>query len=172
MRRFALCLTLVTLACQPDATVGGDGTITGKLDGRPYDTVGAAYVIGHPDDPAQTAVIYVFDAPVGCDELSSPGWDERVADNVQSLELKLIGHAPGDYPVALDGRPSSGESSDNYTLTSTSGVPSEVSASGGNVHLDNYVVGTGAAGSFDLQFSGGSVKGTFEATWCAGGHEP
>lgn len=99
MRRFVLCLTLVTLACQPGATVGGDGTITGKLDGRPCDTDDAAYVIGHPQDPAQTAVIYVFDAPVGCDELSRPGWDERVADSVQSLELKLIGGAALSPPA-------------------------------------------------------------------------
>lgn len=169
--RLGLALVLF-VGCHGEPSVGGAGTIAGSIAGRPYDSVAAAYLIGMPDDPEQTAVLYIFDAPVACDELTSSAWDERVADETQSLELKLIGHAPGEYPVAPDGRPSSGESANNYTLTSTSGTPAEVSAGSGSVRLDHFEAGNGASGSFDLVLPGGSLKGTFDATWCADGHEP
>lgn len=163
---------LVVLGCHGEPSIGGAGSIAGSIAGRPYNNVGAAYLIGMPDDPEQTLVLYIFDAPVACDELTSPAWDERIADKTGSIELKLIGQAPGEYPVAPDGRPSSGESANNYTLTATSGTPAEVSANSGKVHLDSFEAGNGASGSFDLKFPGGSLMGTFDATWCADGHEP
>jgi hypothetical protein len=164
---------LTTSACSgEDTSAGGTGKIDGTLDGRAYARVAAAYVIGQPDDPDRTVVVYLLDNPIACGELAAPGWDERVTDGTQSLELKLIGQAPGQYPVPADGRPSSGESTDNYTLTSTAGAPAEVSANAGAVTLDSYEADASAVGSFDLTFGDGSLSGTFSATWCADGHEP
>lgn len=150
--------------------MGGSGSVSGSVDARPYYTVGSAYVIGKPDDPANTVVIYVFDNAIACGDISSPGWDQRITDQTQSLELKLIGKSPGIYPVAA--RPSTGQSTDNYTLTSTSGTPSEMGASSGTVSLGSLVDGAGANGTFDLTFPGGSLSGSFDAIWCAAGSEP
>ena len=60
----------------------------------------------------------------------------------------------------------------NYTLTSTTGTPSEVSASSGSVTLAHISDGKSADGSFDLSFDQGTVSGTFQAAYCAMGHEP
>jgi len=152
--------------------VGGSGSVAGTLDGRSFDSVAAAYLIGSPDDPKRTSVVYVFDAPIACSELSSPGWDESVANATQSLEMKLIGKSPATYPIPADGTPATGESDVNYTVTSTSGTPSEVSALSGSVTLDGVEDGTSASGSFALTFPGGDVSGSFDAVWCADGHEP
>ena len=166
---------LITLACGSsggggDPTVAGSGTASGSIDGRAYQTVGAAYLIGQPDDPANTTVIYVFDQPISCGDISDPGWDQRVTDQTQSLELKLVGLAAGSYPAS--GRPGAGESVDNYTLTSTSATPAEQGATAGTVMLDAIAAGASASGRFDLTFAGGSLTGTFDAAFCAGGNEP
>jgi len=149
----------------------GAGTVAGSFDGRPFDVVGAAYAIGQADDPAQTMVVYVFAGAVACADLASPGWDARITDQTQALELKVIGTSTGAYPVATGPTPGSGESSDNYTLSSTSGTPAETSASGGQVVIDGLDGST--TGSFDLQFpSGDALSGSFDATSCPQGTEP
>lgn len=154
-----------------DPTSSGSGTVSGTIDGRAFDAVGSVWLAGEPDD-ASTTVIYVFDGPVACDDLATPGWDTRIADGTQAVELKLIGKEPGEYPVPADGRPSGGESDDNYTLTSTSGTPSEISATSGTVTLDALVDSTSATGSFDLAFPTGQLTGTFVSGWCASANEP
>lgn len=159
-------------ACgSPDpGPVGGTGTVSGVIDARSFDAVGASYVIGKPDDPARTIVIYVFDGAVGCGEISSAGWDEAIANGTQALELKLIGLAPAAYPVATDGRPSAGQSDVNYTVAAS--TPSEVLATAGTVTLTAIDGTTTATGTFDLTFAGGSVAGGFDAVGCANGREP
>lgn len=169
---------VATVACTgtSDSSPGGSGvgagSISGSIDGRAFNGVGASYVIGKPDDPAQTTVIYLFDSPVTCGELNHTAWDESVADSTQSLEIKLIGQSVGDYPVAADGRPSAGESDVNYTVTSTSGTPSEVSATAGTVTVSQLSPSTSADGSFNLTFAGGSLAGDFAAVECADAVEP
>ncbi len=137
---------------------------------RAFEVVADARWIGAPDDPKQTRVIYVFDKLVSCAAISDAGWDEVVTDGTQALEMKLIGTAAGTYPVSS--RPATGEANANYTLTSTSGTPGEVSASAGSVTVDAFVDRTSADGSFDLTVPGGSATGTFHATYCAAGREP
>lgn len=164
---FALALA----GCGHDPPAGS-GTVEGSVEGEVFDTVHASYVIGKPDDPSKTIVVYVFDTPIGCDELSRPAWDERIADRTHALELKLIGKTTGDYPVATDALPSAGQSDVNYTLTSTTATPVEISANGGSVRLMAYGAGANASGEFDLVLPGGTLKGTFDAAWCAEGREP
>ncbi|MEZ4235435.1 MAG: hypothetical protein R3F59_04590 [Myxococcota bacterium] len=166
-------LPLLALGCAagPVGPPGaGSGTVAGAYDGRPFDTVGAAWRIGHPDDPEQTLVVYVFDQPVDCADLASPGWDTRI-DGAQSVEIKVVGLSPGTYPVTASRTAAPGESDVNYTLTATSGTPVEVSADTGTVVLD--AVTDGAAGTFDLAFAtGDTLAGTFDATACPDGSEP
>lgn len=154
-----------------DTAAAGSGTVSGSFDGRAFDTVGAAWRIGQPDDPEQTMVIYVFDNPIACADIVEVAWDETVPDQSQSLEMKVIGQDAGDYPIA-DRTPGPGESDANYTLTSTSGTPSETAADSGTVAIES-ADGGAATGSFDLVFpSGDTLAGTFDAAPCPQGREP
>ena len=165
------------LACNgPQNTVSskahGSGTIAGSFDGRPFDAIAAAYRIGSPDDPVRTVVVELFDAVVECADVTAPGWDTQL-DAVQVLEIKLVGTTPDDYPVTGAPSPGQGEADAAYTLTATSGTPSETSASDGSVSLDGIADQGAAQGSFDLTFpQGDTLAGSFDAAWCADGHEP
>ena len=154
----------------PDAS-DGSGTADGAVQGTPYTSVASARFIGSPDSAA-TTVVYVFSQPVACQELCGPGWDERIADQTQSLELKMFGTSPGTFTAVRSVTPAPGEASVNYTLTSTTGTPMEVSASSGQVVLDTVNVARSARGSFDLKFGADTLQGTFDAAHCPGGHEP
>ncbi|MEO7331119.1 MAG: hypothetical protein ABI193_21260, partial [Minicystis sp.] len=144
----------------------------GSAGGKVVSQVASAYFIGQSDDPAHTTVLYLFDAPVACSDLAAPGWDTTVTNATGALELKLIGNAPGSYPVSQSVTPAQHEASVSFTVTSTTATPAEHASSGGDVQLDTIEAGKVATGSFDLQFPDGSLKGTFSAGWCPNGHEP
>lgn len=176
-RSFAslLFLALVALAgCSsaPDPA-GGSGTITGSFAGRAFSAVASSYRIGAPDDPARTIVVYVFDKPIGCNEISDTGWDTSISDGTQAIEMKLIGTAAGDYIVAVGPTFSQGQASVFYTLSSTSGTPLEIASTMGSVTLKSLDNAGGGEGAFQLSFaSGDALAGTFSAANCPGGHEP
>ncbi len=152
---------------------GGDlGTISGKAGGKSVDTVASAYFIGQSDDPTHTTVIYVFDTKVSCADLGAAGWDKKIPDATGALEMKLIGAEPGKYAVAKGVTPAQGQASVNFTVSSTAATPVESASNGGTVQLDTLDPAKLASGSFDLQFTDGTLKGTFAATWCPEGHEP
>jgi hypothetical protein len=153
-------------------TLTGSGTLQGKAGGKTVDKVAAAYLIGQGDDPAHTTVVYVFDTPVTCADISSPGWDTRVTNATGALEMKLIGTTPAKYPVATGATPAQGDASVNFTVTSTAATPAENGSNAGFVQLDTLDAAKQAKGSFDLQFPDGTLKGTFSAEWCADGTEP
>ncbi len=177
-RTFAAALALATWALtgcggsDSATTPAGSGTISGSVDGRAFDVVASSYFIGQSDDPSKTTVLYVFDGPVACADIGDPGWDEKIADKTASVELKLVGKSPAKFVVAATPGPAAGEASIFYTLSSTSGTPAETAANGGFVQLDTLKSEATASGSFDLTFPTGSLKGTFSASWCAGGNEP
>jgi len=147
-------------------------TIMGSADGTPFTNATTVLWIGAPDSAAST-VVYVFSAPIKCSEISKVGWDTRVADKTQALELKMIGTtAPATFTVVMSPTPAPGQASVNYTLTSQTGTPGEVISSGGTVTLSALKASTSATGSFDLQFGANALKGAFMATYCATGVEP
>lgn len=155
-----------------DTAASGSGTIAGSFDGRAFDTVAASWRIGEPDDPDQTMVVYVFDQPISCADIADAGWDTRITDQTQAVEIKVVGTTAGDYPLAAGRTPGPGESDVNYTLSSTTGTPGETSADTGDVVIDTADAGT-ATGSFDLTFpSGDTLVGTFNASACSQGSEP
>ena len=171
-----LAVTLLSLAaCDGSGGSGGipagTGTITGSVASHALSTVKAAYVIGQADDSSGTTVVYVFDAAVTCDELTSAGWDSRIADRTGVVEMKLIGKTAGSFP-ASGAIAQSGQSSVNFTLSSRAGKSMEQSASAGAVQLDKLLPDGSAEGSFNLTFGTEMVKGTFSAALCSGGHEP
>jgi hypothetical protein len=150
----------------------GSATVHGTLGGRPFEMASSSWLIGAPDDPQQTRVIYVFDKPIACSEISMAGWDTTITDATQALEIKLIGTKAGKYPVATSAQPATGEANVNYTLSTTTGTPAETVSKSGIVTLDAIKDGTSASGSFDLTFPNGSATGTFDAAYCPAGHEP
>ncbi len=169
------CVVVAAAGCSSNKAVTpdgkhGTGTAAGTIGTRSFEAVADARWIGAPDDPKQTRVVYVFDKQVSCAVLSAAGWDEKVTDQTQALEMKLIGTEAGAYH--LTSRPGIGEADVSYTVTSTSGTPSEVSATGGTVTVEQFLAEQAADGAFDLTIPGGTVSGTFHATYCATGREP
>ncbi len=181
--RIALPILTLLLACSGKTTdstgdstpvdtnpTSGQGSISGTPSTMSFDTVAEAWMIGLPDDPTSTRVFYLFDQPVACADITAHGWDQTITDGTQSLEMKLIGSTPGDYPVAT--RPSAGQSSDNYTITSQSSTPVEVAATGGSVTLTGITDSVSAVGNINLTFPNGSLTGSFRAVFCGQGVEP
>lgn len=156
-------------AAVPDG--GGTGTVSGSADGAPFGSVATSYVIGAPDS-ASTTVVFVFSKPVACADLGSPGWDRRITDATQFLEIKFFGTAPGTFRAVTTVTPAPGEASVNYTLSSTSSTPREIGSSGGAATLGALVPNASATGSFSLEFDTNRLNGTFSAVFCPGGHEP
>jgi hypothetical protein len=156
-------------AATSDSTSPGN-SITGSVNGKPFNTVSNALYAGKPDDPAST-VVFMFEAPVQCSEIGAVGWDTRVMNGSQVLELKLMGTAPMVYTVTTSTTPAPGEASVNHAIAMP-GTPPETSSNGGTVTLAALNVMTSAIGSFDLTYPNGSLQGTFNATYCAGGVEP
>ena len=64
-------------------------TVTGSVNGTtPFGTVATALGIGAADSAA-TTVVYLFNKSVTCAELSPAGWDARITDNTEVLELVI-----------------------------------------------------------------------------------
>ena len=150
---------------------GGSGSVDGSVGGTPFGGAAASLWIGSPDDPA-TTVVYLFSEPVTCSELATPGWDTRITNGTQMLEMKMFGTSPATYKVVTTQTPAPGEAAVNYTLSATSGTPTEQVGSGGTITLARTTAGVRATGSFALNFATSNIAGTFDAAFCAGGHEP
>ncbi len=150
---------------------GGSGSVDGSVGGTPFGGAAASLWLGSPDDPA-TTVVYLFSKPVACSELATPGWDTRIANGTQMLEMKMFGTSPATYKVVTTQTPAPGEAAVNYTLSATSGTPAEQVGSGGTITLTKTTAGVRATGSFALNFATSNLAGTFDAAFCAGGHEP
>jgi hypothetical protein len=148
---------------------GGGGTITGSVNNDPaFATVSVAYLIGASDSPADTTVVYVFSKAVGCNDISAVGWDTRVPQDAQFVELKMNGTtAPATFTVVTRLSTAPGEANTNYTMA----VKEQV-ASGGSVTLATLVPKTSASGSFAVTFQAGKLDGAFDAVWCEKGVEP
>jgi hypothetical protein len=149
----------------------GPSTISGSADGTPFTNVASSYWIGAPDDPT-TTVVFVFSKPTACKDLSPPGWDKRITDGTQFLEMKMFGLTPATYNVTTSLTPAPGEASVNYTLSSQSSTPAESGSSAGTVTLSTITAKKNVTGNFALKFSSNSVAGTYDAMYCPGGNEP
>jgi hypothetical protein len=159
-----------------EAEAGGSsgassGSISGSVNGKTFTGVITALYAGMPDDPAST-VVSLFEAPVNCEKVSATGWDKRVMNGSQVLELKMMGTTPMVYTVTTSATPAPGEASVNHTVAMPTGTPAETSSSGGKVTLAAITPLVSARGSFDLTFPSGSLNGAFDATYCPGGVEP
>lgn len=147
-------------------------TVTGSVTGTtPFGAVATSLWIGAADSAA-TTVVYLFNKSVTCAELSPAGWDARITDNTEVLELKMYGNAPASYSVTASLTPAPGEASVNHTFSKRAGTPAEQFSTGGTVTLRALNPSTSALGSFALTFPSGSLNGDFNAVFCPTGVEP
>lgn len=150
----------------------GSNTITGSMNGAGFNTVGASYWIGNPDIPGNT-VIYVFDQPVACSQMTAAGWDAALPTGYQILEIKMNGTTPANYPDQSLPTPPTGKSYSGYTVAMPTAT--DVGASGGSVSLTSLGLPNAsgfAVGTFQLTWSAGSLDGKYDAPYCATGREP
>jgi hypothetical protein len=145
--------------------------ISGTVNGKTFNTVMTALYAGMPDDPAST-VVFLFEAAVDCSQVSAAGWDKRVPNGSQVLELKMMGTTAMAYTVTTAATPAPGEASVNHTVAAPTGTPPETASNGGKVTLVAITPTASAKGSFDLTYPNGSLSGAFDASYCAGGVEP
>jgi len=154
----------------PDGGLG-TGSIEGGAADAAFTSAATTLWLGAPDSAA-TTVVYVFSNRIQCSELASAGWDTRIRDKTQILEIKMFGVTPQTYAAVATMTPAPGEASVNYTLSSTTGVPIEQFGNGGTVTLAALNAQSDATGAFDLHFGSSALSGTFDAAFCPGGHEP
>jgi hypothetical protein len=156
---------------QAGMTAASGGSISGAVNGKNFASVVTALYAGKPDDPAST-VVFVFDTAVQCGQVSAVGWDQRIQNGAQVLEMKMLGTTPMVYKVTTSATPAAGEASVNHAIATVGGTPPETSGSSGTVTLSVLTPMMRASGSYALMFPNGSLEGSFDATYCAGGVEP
>jgi hypothetical protein len=168
---------------------GGTNTISGSADGlEPFNTVSSALWVSNPNSvptagSLQTTVVYVFSSAMACDALKNAGWDKTLPTGTQYLETKMRWRGssapavfPESYPVvetASDATPPPDGSA--FALWARAPMPpntNEISANRGVVTLTALNQSANVAGQFSVSYSGGSLSGTFSATYCPDGREP
>lgn len=177
----ALCLAAcssTTTAPAPDATklngdsggLGGNANVTGNYGADAIKPVVAAYWVGMPGDPSESAggpFLYLFSTPVSCNDISkASGWAPSLPAGTQAMEMIVGTTATG---VAAPSAPHAGAKVSEVNYFSPTSP--EARAVSGSVTLTSYVKDVAVDGTIDVMFPSGNAKGTFHATWCAGGHE-
>jgi len=164
----------------------GSGTISAGANctgtANPFDSVAAAYSIGHVSQPGQTD-IYLVDHAIRCDVagVGLQGWDQQsteVPNGTQVLGLLVGATTSGTYAVSLAEPPAANAGFAIYYGLQRpvgSGETSCISApSGGTITITVNPNGS-VSGSYSVMMQGGNAwtaTGTFEAVYCAIGWYP
>ncbi len=161
-----------------DAMVGfGTGTIAGTgCMGTTFNTIGAAYSVGHPEIAGQPE-IYLFDQPIPCNAMgiAVQAWDQTNAalfNNVQVMSFVIGGTGAADFSVSFVDPPTFGTAfAQYYDLMSPGAYTACEAAAGGDLSVtainnDLSVDGTYA---ITIQGTGAMVAGGFHAVFCAAG---
>lgn len=150
--------------------VGGTGSVTGSYGSDAIKPVVAAYWIGKPGDPTESAggpFVYLFSSPVTCEEISKgSGWAPSLPAGTQVLELII-----GTSNVGTAASASSKAGADLVEANYFGPAGGESRATAGSVSLTAYTKDTAVDGTVDVTFPSGNAKGTFHATWCPAGQE-
>jgi hypothetical protein len=135
-------------------------SISGSVMGMSFTTVTTSYWIGKPSAGGAPTQIYLLDEKLPCQSISAPGWDKTIAAATQVLEMGIAGPTVSTFHILMD-------ADANYL-----GGPYNPSADGGTITITAVNPMQNIVGSFDLGFQGTSLKGTFDASYCASGVEP
>jgi hypothetical protein len=153
-------------------SVTGSGTIMGQTPtGSPFGSITAAYVIGHPAVSGQTW-IYLFSAPIACNELAPAGWAIRVTPT-NVLALELGGATTGTYPLGTAMPPPSQQANALCYQIAFTGAPSSYGEAIGQVALTAVASDGTVTGNFSANDSfADTLTGTFVAPVCGVGSTP
>lgn len=150
--------------------VGGTGSLTGSFGSEAIAPIKAAYWVGQPDDPTESAggpFVNVFTSAVTCNDISVNGWLSKIPAETQVLELIIGTKTAGSAsPVAATAAANVAEV--NYLFGRPS---SEVRAGSGSVTLTAYTASMSVDGNVSVTFPSGSAEGTLHAVYCPGGQE-
>ena len=168
---------VVSSALVPITVASGQTTISGAINGAPFNTAATTFFIGRPD-VTSTTVMYVFSKPVNCHDAAIQfgmmGWDTRLPVDTQVLKLKTFGTTAATYTVVkppATGTPSPGQALAAHELIKA--TPVQTSSGSGTVTLTSVAPGTLVQGSFSVAFTGtDQLNGTLEAAFCDVGVEP
>jgi hypothetical protein len=154
---------------------GGDGgeasRIAGAVGGSAFTQVASAFLIDSPDSDAAT-VIYLLSRPARCIDLSFTGWDRALTRGTSVLEIELLGKAPGSFLAVTSPTLAPFEAAVEFERPSSDGFGTESRSTGGWVTLERLPPRGAATGRFNLDFGGDHLAGTFNASFCPGGHQP
>jgi hypothetical protein len=150
--------------------VAGTGTFTGSYGSEAIAPIKAAYWIGLPDDPTESAggpFVNVFSTAVTCNDISVTGWLSKIPAESQVLEL-IVGTKTSGSASPVAGAAAANVAEVNYLFGRPS---SEVRAGSGNVTLTAYTASMSVDGTVSVTFPSGGAEGTFHAVYCPGGQE-
>jgi hypothetical protein len=141
----------------PDPTAG---TISGSVKGTSWTKVSNAYWIGKnlPGGPAVT--VFVFEASVPCSDIVNVNWDKTATAARQILELSFTEEKARAFTVMTD------------VFAAYLFQDYNPDAFGGTATITAINPGVNLTGSFDFDFLGDKLMGTFDAKFCPDGVEP
>lgn len=151
----------------------GSGTISGTApDGKPFTTLVAGYVIGHPQYAGETS-IYMFSGPIQCSDLGFPGWGAWITGGTQTMELELPARTITSYPVQSTEPPASPNSYGRYRYGEGGGGEITGWSSAGQIEVTSVAADGSISGTFSVTFvAGGQLDGTYTAVACPTGYYP
>ncbi len=150
--------------------VGGTGSITGMYGDEAIEPIMAAYWVGQPDDPGESAggpFVNLLSSAVTCNDISVQGWLSTIPPETQVLEL-IIGTTTDGESVPTASGAGANVAEVNYLFGQPAG---EERATSGTVEVTAYVADVSVDGTVDVTFTAGSAQGTFHAVYCPGGQE-
>jgi hypothetical protein len=136
------------------------GTISGSVKGTSWTKVSNAYWIGKNAPGGPVVSVFLFEAQVPCADIVNLNWDKTATGDHQILELSFTEQAPRAFTVMTD--VFAAYLYNNYNPDAFSGTAT-ITAINPGVNL---------TGSFDLDFLGDKLMGTFDAKFCPDGVEP
>ena len=150
--------------------VGGTGSVTGDYGSEVIAPIMAAYWVGQPDDPNESAggpFVYLLSSAVTCNDISVNGWLSKIPAATQVLEL-IIGTVAVGTSTPAASAAAANVAEVNYLFGRPS---SEVRASNGDVTITAYASSASVDGTVNVTFPSGTASGTFHAVYCPGGQE-
>jgi len=141
----------------PDPTAG---TIAGTIHGTSFSKLSNAWWAAKMVAGAPPAVIFLFEAPVGCAEIVNLNWDKTATGARQILELDFLDSTARTYQIMTD-------VSASYLFGAYN-----PDAYSGTVTITAVNPAQDIVGTFDVGFLPDALTGTFDAKYCADGQEP
>ena len=150
--------------------VSGSGSVTGTYGSEAIAPIMAAYWVGQPADPTESAggpFVNLFSTAVTCNDISVTGWLSKIPVETQVLEL-IIGTTTVGAAAPAASAAAANVAEVNYLFARPSG---EARATGGSIALDAYTSAVALDGTVHVTFASGGADGTFHAVYCPGGQE-